>query len=82
MRVCIKKADGKLIEMQSHATAGTLIQNAINTGYAEADIEEKEVTQAEYKAILDAIPKEPQPKSQIEILQETIDMLIIFSLGV
>ena len=35
-------------------------------------------TQAE----IDTIKNTPQPKSQIEILQETIDMLIISSLGV
>jgi len=31
---------------------------------------------------IDAIKNTPQPKSQIEILQETIDTLIISSLGV
>jgi hypothetical protein len=62
MRVSIQKSTGLLIEMQSDATAGTLLQNAINAGYVEADIEEKEVTLAEWQAILDAQPKpEPQP---------------------
>ena len=36
--------------MQSHATAGTLLQNAINGGYAEADVEEREVDEAGYEA--------------------------------
>jgi len=62
MRVCLEKATGKLIEMQSHATPGTLIQNAISAGYAETDVEEKEVTESEWQDILDAQPKpEPQP---------------------
>ena len=47
MRVCIEKSTGRLIESQSHAREGTLLQNALNTGYNEADIEEKEVTQEE-----------------------------------
>lgn len=51
--------------MQSDATAGTLIQNALNAGYVESEIEEKEVAQAEWQAILDAQPKpEPQLSEQ------------------
>lgn len=41
-RICIEKSTGKLIEFQSgKADLGTLIQNAINAGYDENDIEEK-----------------------------------------
>lgn len=41
-RICIEKSTGKLIEFQSgKADLGTLIQNAINTGYKEKDVEEK-----------------------------------------
>lgn len=50
MKICVVKATKRIIEMQSHATAGTLIQNAINAGYAEADVEEREVDQTEYAA--------------------------------
>jgi hypothetical protein len=48
MKICIEKASNKIIEMQSDATAGTLIANAIRAGYAEKDIEEREVTTAQY----------------------------------
>ena len=50
MRICIHKATKRIIEMQSDATAGTLIQNAVNGGYLPADIEEKEVDEAGYEA--------------------------------
>ena len=50
MRICIHKATKHIIEMQSAATAGTLIQNAINAGYLAADIEEKEVDESGYAA--------------------------------
>ena len=50
MRICVEKATNKILEMQSYATAGTLIANAIRAGYAEKDIEEKEVTTAQYTA--------------------------------
>jgi hypothetical protein len=54
-RVCIEKATGKLIEMQSgEAELGVLTQNAVNAGYSEADIEEKIVTAEEYAVILEA----------------------------
>lgn len=79
MRVCIEKATGKLIESQSDGEAhpnpkiddkeyalmnlDTLRQNAINAGYAEADIEVKYVTDAEFQVIMDAIPK-PEPTTE------------------
>lgn len=62
MRICTEKSTGKLIEMQSHATEGTLIQNAVNAGYAASDVEEKEVAEAEYVALMAAQPK---PKSEL-----------------
>ncbi len=41
-RICIEKSTGRLIEFQSgKADLGTLIQNAINAGYKEKDVEEK-----------------------------------------
>ncbi len=40
MRVSRQISTGNLIEMQSHATAGTLIKNAVASGYIESDIEE------------------------------------------
>lgn len=50
MRICIHKATNKIIEMQSNATAGSLIQNAINSGYVLGDIEEREVDDVGYAA--------------------------------
>ena len=50
-RVCLIKTTGKLIEYQSHATKGTLIQNALNAGWELKDIEEREITKKEWEAI-------------------------------
>jgi len=48
MRICIQKLTGKLIEMQSDATEGTLIQNALSAGFSPDDIEEREITEEEW----------------------------------
>jgi hypothetical protein len=71
MRICTDKT-GKLIEMQSHATAGTLIQNALNAGYRKDDITEQEVTAAEWAVVLDAQPKPTAAKSPIDALTEAL----------
>lgn len=71
MRICIEKSTGKLIEMQSDATVGTLIRNALQYGYNEQDIEEREVTQGEYQAIIDVQPKPFQPPTIEERLIST-----------
>jgi len=60
MRVCLEKATGKLIEMQSSATPGTLLRNAQSSGWQLADIEEKEVTQEEWAAIQEEWIDKPQ----------------------
>lgn len=52
MLICIVKATNRIIEMQSGATAGTLLKNAIAQGYNEKDIIEKEVTPIEYRELL------------------------------
>ncbi len=52
-RVCLERSTGKLIEYQSNATAGTLIRNALVSGYTEAQIEEREVTPREWDQILE-----------------------------
>lgn len=67
MRICVDKS-GKLIEMQSHATEGTLIRNAINAGYKEADIEEKEITSEEWDIMQSEINK-PSPE-QVKIQEK------------
>jgi len=62
-RVCIDKTTGQLIEMQSGgyddealraSRLDTLRQNAINAGYAEAEIEVKWVTDEELAALIAA----------------------------
>lgn len=79
MKICIEKVSGKLIEMQSDATEGTLTRNAVNAGYNEADIEEKEVTAEEFQAILNAQPKPLQPPSieeRVAAVEEALLMII------
>ena len=44
--------------MQSHATEGTLAQNAVNAGYVVEDVEEREVDAAGYAAALAEDPAE------------------------
>ena len=53
-RVCVEKSTGKLIEYQSHATPGTLLQNAQAAGLNVAALEERDVTALEWDAIYDA----------------------------
>lgn len=55
MRVCIQKSTGKVLEMQSDAKAGTLLANC-KVFVDEADLEEREVTPAEYRALLPPVP--------------------------
>lgn len=52
MRICIVKATKRVIEMQSHATEGTLISNALNAGYTADQIEERVVDMAGYASAL------------------------------
>ena len=60
----------------------TLLQNAINQGYKEADIEVKFVTDAEFQIIMDAIPKPEKTSEQLneEKIQAKIRELAIQSL--
>jgi hypothetical protein len=60
MRICTQISTGKIIEMQSDATVGTLITNAVSQGLPIADLFEEVITQAEYKERLDAIPLTPE----------------------
>jgi hypothetical protein len=81
MRICIEKATKKILEMQSEATAGTLIANAVRAGYAEKDIEEKEVTTAQYASAKAVCPvhikeKADKEKADKEIKDAVDDKLI------
>ena len=74
MRICIDKS-GKLIEMQSDATEGTLIQNALNTGHEKEGIEEREVTAAEWRDIFDALPKPEPPRDRIAAVEDQVNKI-------
>lgn len=52
MRICIVKSTKHILEMQSHATEGTLIQNALNAGYTLDQVEENVVDAAGYASAL------------------------------
>jgi uncharacterized protein YktA (UPF0223 family) len=71
MRICTTK-DGKLIEMQSEATEGTLIKNALNQGYNIEDIVEKEITNDEW-VFIDEDMKQKSIISQKEEKQKLIN---------
>lgn len=60
MRICTQKSTGRVLEMQSAATEGTLIANAVLAGYSAADTEERLVTSEEYEVLLSAQPKTPE----------------------
>ncbi len=76
MRICVQLSTGKVIEMQSGATAGTLIKNAIGAGFAAGDIEEREVTPAEYEALFPPPPAPPDP-SDIQNLPKMIKAAVL-----
>lgn len=64
MRICIEKSTGKIIEMQSHARLGTLIDNAVNAGYTTESVEELEMTPEEYAAAMASQAKSPEEIQQ------------------
>lgn len=80
-RVCIERATGRLIEMQSSGDdrpdlmemrLNTLKQNALNAGHLEADIEVKWLSEADWK-ILEAATMAPTPE---QVAMRTADALI------
>ena len=66
MRICIRKSDKRIIEMQSNATEGTLITNALTAGYTLDEIEEREVDEAGYADALAEDPVEIAAKAKAE----------------
>lgn len=81
MRVSLEKMTGRLIEMQSDAIEGTLLQNAINAGFAKEDIEEKEINEVEWQSILDAQPKPELQPTEADYLIDLDFRLSILELG-
>lgn len=53
-RVCLERGTGRLLEYQQRASAGTLLENARRAGYQDAQIEEREITPAEWAALREA----------------------------
>lgn len=77
MRICIEKVTGKLIEMQSDATAGTLLQNAIASGYLEQDIEEREITADEWRVFKDYKPLDKVKVDKISEINAQAQSIIL-----
>lgn len=66
MRISVQKSTGLLIEMQSLATEGTLLKNAVAMGYDANDIEERVSTDQEYKVLVAAqTPLAPPPEPTV-----------------
>lgn len=77
-RICIEKSTNKLIEFQSDkAPLGTLIQNAINAGYSENDIEEK-YTDKDITTILaeQETPEEIEAREKEQMIKEEMTAII------
>ena len=66
--VAIVKSTGKILEFQSEATPGTVVQNAINAGFLAGDIEEREVT---YDEFIGMVKIDPTTLVQREIKTES-----------
>ena len=75
MRICTRISTGKIIEMQSSATAGTLIANAVAHGIAADDLLEEVVTPADYKARMDIQEPPPAPPTADELEIEVQQLL-------
>jgi hypothetical protein len=75
MIVCVVKETQKLIEAQSYARPGTLIYNAIRSGYNKDDIEEKIVSDVEFAIIMrtpDVIAAEEAAAQRKADIEESI----------
>ena len=67
MRVCRQISTQKILEMQSEATAGTLLQNAINAGFSQNDIEELVVDSETYTNMMALPQNQPPAPSQADL---------------
>lgn len=74
MRICTQKSTGRFLEMQSNATEGTLIQNAVNAGFNSDDLEEKTISEEEFKTITLTFPTEKQTTLVEQILASPADL--------
>ena len=74
MRICRIKSTGRIIEMQSHATEGTLIGNAVNAGYSALDVEEVIMSQTEYDVAMLA-QRTPEEIGDLEVKKMISDKI-------
>lgn len=72
---CVIKDTNKVIDYNN--SLETMKQNAILAGFKDGEYEI--LTKEEFETINEKVPV---PKSQLEILQETVDMLVLDKLGV
>jgi len=77
-RYCVVKNTTTVIDGSINAVE-IMLQNAVNAGLVETEIEI--LTEEEYRQRLAENPVET-PKPQPQILQETVDQLVLDSLGV
>lgn len=70
MRVSIDKTTGLLIEAQSNDAADlqVLVDNAIAAGYPSDNVETKVVNDADYQALLQALPQPVSAPSQLDMV--------------
>jgi hypothetical protein len=76
MRICIHKPTGRVLEMQSDASEGTLLANAVAAGHKKKDLEEREATLAQYHEMLAAQPasaaeRRAEARRKIEALERS-----------
>lgn len=76
MRYCVLKDTVTVIDGSSN-TDDVMLLNADRLGYSSEQVEI--LGELEYRQRL---TQYPQPKSQLQILQETVDQLVLDSLGV
>ena len=50
-QVCLERTTGRLLEYQSDATPGTCTRNAVASGMTATEVEEHEVTEAEWQSL-------------------------------
>ena len=78
MKVCIRKSTGKLIESQSgDADLNVMIQNAVNAGIPADDVEAKDATPDEYRALLGALKPPPLDESNLDNGQKHIKAAVL-----
>lgn len=74
MIVCLEKNTVNLLESQSFCKIETLQKNALNAGFTKDQIEIKEVTEEEYKQILN---RQPKPNVQVTEQQKINAALLL-----